>query len=156
MRICTLGFLFKEGKIILAKKKRKIGVGKWNGYGGKVEEGEDMVASLVREFKEESDLDIDANACIPLGYMDFHFQDTDSSPLRAYVYRIDDFDGHPKETEEMGEPKEFKLDEIPYDEMMVGDDKFMPYVVNSKSFTGEIYFSNNGDELKSFKIQEIN
>lgn len=156
MRICTLGFLFKEGKIILAKKKRKIGVGKWNGYGGKVEEGEDMVASLVREFKEESNLDIDSSACIPLGHVDFHFQDTESSPLRVYVYRIDDFDGYPKETEEMGEPKEFNLDSIPYDEMMVGDDKFMPYVIDSKSFMGEIFFSNNGDELKSFKIQEIN
>ena len=43
MILCTLGFLFKNGKIILAKKKRKFGVDKWNGYGGVVEENETKI-----------------------------------------------------------------------------------------------------------------
>lgn len=41
MRQSTLVFVFnKQKQILLAMKKRGFGVGKWNGAGGKVEDGE--------------------------------------------------------------------------------------------------------------------
>lgn len=37
-------------------KKRGFGEGWWNGYGGKVQDGESMTDAMVRELQEESDL----------------------------------------------------------------------------------------------------
>jgi len=34
-------------------KKRGFGVGKWNGYGGKLEEGESIERCATRELEEE-------------------------------------------------------------------------------------------------------
>ena len=34
-------------------KKRGFGEGKWNGFGGKVEEGETILQAALRELKEE-------------------------------------------------------------------------------------------------------
>jgi len=59
MKTYTLGFLFRNGKIILAEKKRKIGAGKLNGYGGEIEDGEDRISSLLREVEEECVVDLD-------------------------------------------------------------------------------------------------
>jgi 8-oxo-dGTP pyrophosphatase MutT (NUDIX family) len=34
-------------------KKRGFGVGKWNGYGGKLDEGESIEQCAIRELEEE-------------------------------------------------------------------------------------------------------
>ena len=35
-------------------KKRGFGEGRWNGYGGKIKEGETIEESAIREIEEES------------------------------------------------------------------------------------------------------
>lgn len=40
MIIGTLCFIIKNGKVLLARKKRGFGKGKWNGTGGKVKSNE--------------------------------------------------------------------------------------------------------------------
>lgn len=154
MKICTLGFLFKGKKIILAKKKRKIGAGKWNGYGGGVEEEEDKFACLAREIKEECGVIVEKSKCDELGYIDFYFKDNQEWNQRVFIYRIDEFIGEPKETAEMGEPKEFDSDKIPYEEMLIGDEKFIPFVVQGKKFIGEIHFSEKNKELTKCVLVE--
>lgn len=155
MRTYTLGFLFKNGKIILAEKKRKIGVGKLNGYGGGVEEGEDKLECLAREIREECGVIVEKDKCKELGYVNFRFENKDELNQKVFVYRIDDFLGEPKETEEMGKPVEFNIDQIPYDEMMLGDDRFIPFVVEGKKFNGEVCFSENGEKLLKCVMVEI-
>ncbi len=154
MKTYTLGFLFRNGKIILAEKKRKIGVGKLNGYGGRVEEGEDRAECLIRELHEECLVIVVKEDCRELGYIDFHFQNSEGF-LRVYMYRIDNFICEPVETEEMGVPKEFDVNKIPYDKMMVGDDKFIPFVVENKKFKGEVHFSANGEKLVSCVLDPL-
>lgn len=152
MKTYTLGFLFRNRKIILAAKKRKIGIGKLNGYGGRVEEGEDRMQSLIREIFEECSVIAEKENCKELGYIDFYFQNAEGF-LRVYVYRIDEFFGEPVETEEMGSPEEFDLNEIPYHRMMVGDEKFIPLVVQNKKFKGEVNFSTDGEKLVSCVLE---
>ena len=53
MRHTTLMLLKKDGKLLLGLKKRGFGLGKINGIGGKVEEGESVEAAAVRETFEE-------------------------------------------------------------------------------------------------------
>ena len=155
MKDYTLGFLFKKDKIILAKKKRKIGVGKWNGYGGKIHEGETKTEAMVREFKEECEADIKEEDCNELGRVEFSFENQEGIGQNVFIYRIDSFSGEPKETEEMGEPMEFDVKDIPYNEMMLGDDKFVPFIVEGKKFFGRMHYSENGEEILECKIEEI-
>jgi len=155
MKTYTLGFLFRNGKIILAKKKRKIGAGKWNGYGGRVEEGEEKLECLAREILEECGAVVEKKDCKELGEMKFSFEGKDELHNKVLIYRIDRFLDEPRETEEMGEPKEFNINEVPYSEMMVGDDKFMPLFLEGKKFKGKIHFSENGEELIESVVNEV-
>jgi ADP-ribose pyrophosphatase YjhB (NUDIX family) len=49
-------FVVKENKVLLAKKTRVLGIGKWNGYGGGFDPEKDrnFLDCAVREFGEEA------------------------------------------------------------------------------------------------------
>jgi len=53
MKHATLCFLIADDKILLGMKKRGFGEGKYNGIGGKVEDGETVKDAAVRELYEE-------------------------------------------------------------------------------------------------------
>ncbi len=151
MPTLTLGFLFRNDKILLAMKKRGFGIGKWNGYGGKLLEGENTEDGLIREIKEESGLDIKKDSLKKLGDMVFFFTDKKEWDQRVVVYRIDEFNGEPEETEEM-KPEWFDYDKIPYTEMWAGDDQWIKYVIENKLFNGEISFVEEGQKVINCKV----
>lgn len=152
MPILTLGFLFRNNKILLAMKKRGFGTGKWNGYGGKLLEGESSEDGLLREVKEESGITLTKNQLKEMGKLDFYFTDKKEWDQSVIVYRVDDFVGEPEETEEM-KPEWFDYDSIPYSEMWAGDDQWIPLVVANKNFTGEITFTEEGQKVINCKIK---
>lgn len=45
-----------QGRVLLGRKKRGFGAGKWNGFGGKIEAGETIRQCAVRELREEAGL----------------------------------------------------------------------------------------------------
>lgn len=47
-----------SGDVLLGMKKRGFGVGKWNGFGGKVQEGETIRECARRETQEECGLEV--------------------------------------------------------------------------------------------------
>ena len=152
MKILTLAFLFRGDEILLAMKKRGFGAGKWNGYGGKLEEGEKPIDAIVREMQEESGLVIKKEKFREIGYMDFYFNDKKEWDQKVIIYRVDDFTSEPVETEEM-KPNYFKISEMPYLEMWAGDVKWIPYVIKNQKFKGEIHFSENGEKMVSCVIE---
>lgn len=58
-KLQTICMIYKKPKVLLGLKKRGFGAGRWNGFGGKVEEGETMEESTIRETKEEAGIEID-------------------------------------------------------------------------------------------------
>jgi mutator protein MutT len=141
----TLCMIRNQDSILLAKKKRRFGEGKWNGYGGKVDAGESVEQALVREMKEESGIDIVKFE--KRGEMIFHFADT----VRiVHAYEIMEYSGEEVETEEMI-PQWFKLEDIPFDEMWPSDKTWYPLFLERKYFTGEGYFDENHN-LISFQL----
>ena len=78
--------LVRDGKILLAMKKRGFGVGFWNGYGGKLYDGETARIGAVREIAEESGLRVDPTDLIELGTIDFHFTDKPESDQQGIIY----------------------------------------------------------------------
>jgi mutator protein MutT len=145
IQVTTLCMIRKENSILLAKKKRRFGEGKWNGYGGKVDTGESIEQALVREMKEESGIDIVTFE--KRGEMIFNFKDT----VRiVHLYEIMEYSGEEVETEEMV-PQWFTLENIPYDEMWTSDKIWYPLFLERKYFTGEGYFDEDYN-LISFQI----
>ncbi len=54
----TVCFLVKGRKVLLALIEYPSGDRKWNGIGGVIEEGENPIDAVVREFEEETFLNV--------------------------------------------------------------------------------------------------
>lgn len=151
MKILTLSFLIKEDKILLAMKKRGFGDGKWNGYGGKLAEGESIEDGAVREIQEEGNVAVQKEDLLPLGVIDFYFSDKPEWDQRVHIFRVEKWMGEPEETEEM-KPEWFAFDKIPWESMWKGDDSFITKVIAKQTFSGTITFGEEGKKLHSIKI----
>lgn len=141
----NLLFVIRAGKILLIRKKRGFGAGKINGPGGKIDPGETALQSAVRETLEELGITV-------LGaerHGDLHFQFQDGLSLHCAVFRAQNFEGEPRETEE-AVPLWTPLDAIPYDEMWADDRHWLPLLIRGAHFTG--YFEFDGEELLQRKI----
>lgn len=124
-RICADG----TKEVLLGMKKRGFGVGKWNGYGGKLEATETIEQCAVRELEEESG--IVAKDMTRKGYIVFKIFDVNKL-LRVHVFETWDFAGEAVETEEM-RPLWYKDTDVPFDKMW-GDDKYwLPTVLGGQS-----------------------
>ena len=147
-KILTLCLIHQNGKILLGMKKRGFGVGRWNGFGGKLRQGETIEETVIRELKEETCLE--AQEITKRGILNFEFED-DSSSLEAHIYSIDKFDGTPEETEEMN-PQWFSINEIPYDNMWSDDIFWLPLFLKGKKFKGTFLFDRPSDKEYQSKI----
>jgi 8-oxo-dGTP diphosphatase len=61
MKCYTCGFYFTydlQYVLLIEKARPDWQAGKYNGIGGKIEEGEDPIACMIREFEEETGYDI--------------------------------------------------------------------------------------------------
>jgi 8-oxo-dGTP diphosphatase len=152
MRQCTLLFLRRNQELLLAMKKRGLGVGKWNGVGGKLEQGETIEAAAIRECEEE----------IGVTPLTFHkvaihefTNDVPDHPLnqQAHVYIADTWKGEPEETEEMA-PRWFKEWEIPYDHMWEDDALWLPLVLRGKKLYCHFDFDEN-DAMRGVQIDIV-
>ncbi len=152
MRILTLTMFVRDREILLAMKKRGFGAGNWNGYGGKLEQGESVEDGAIREILEESGVRVRKEDLEHLGTLDFYFTDKPEWDQRCMVYRAKAWEGEPVETEEM-RPKWFSFDEMPYGEMWKGDDVWFPYFLRGDTFSGEIHFSDEGKKVVSIHIE---
>lgn len=144
----TLGIVYQPPRVLLGMKKRGFGAGRWNGFGGKLLEDENLEESLRREFKEEAEIDI--GSVEKRGILDFVYGNN-PDVLQVHVYMISEFTGEVAESEEM-RPQWFAMDAIPY-EVMWPDDKFwFPLLLAGKKFKGKFWFDENNAILK----QELN
>lgn len=147
-KILTLCMVVKEGEVLLGMKKRGFGVGKWNGFGGKIEENETIEEGAVRELKEE--IGINAVEMKKVGILGFSVLD-DPVRLEVHVFKVSKFTGEPTESEEM-KPQWFAQEAIPFSEMWPDDKYWLPIVLNEKLFTGNFLFDKPRNSKYSDKI----
>lgn len=147
-KILTLCIVLKNKKILLGMKKRGFGAGRWNGFGGKVEEGETIEGAALRELFEESG--IKAQDLKKAGIIEFEFQD-DPKILEVHIFSASNFDGEPIESDEM-RPQWFDFEKIPYDEMWSDDIYWLPLLIKGKKFKGKFLFDRPSTAEYSAKI----
>ena len=116
LRDSTLLFLIKKNNseisdICLAMKKRGFGMNRWNGVGGKVNQGiESITEATVREAQEE--ILVDVKNLDKVAELEFYFPHNPNFNQLVHVYFTEEWIGEPQESEEM-KPAWFKVDSIP-------------------------------------------
>ncbi len=127
LEVCA-GILIKEGKILLGKRKSydRFG-GKWEFPGGKVEEGEIPEDCIIREIKEELNLDI----------KDFkHFKSYihrfKNVNLVIHSFLINEFSGKIKKLEH-DSLVWLSLDDLFSYDLLDGDKPLVDYLIESRN-----------------------
>lgn len=150
-KLLTLCLAVRDGRVLLGMKKRGFGAGRWNGFGGKIEDGETIEEAAKREMLEECGVAIDAME--PCGIHEFEFAAKRGEILEVHVFRVDGFSGEPQETEEM-RPQWFAFADIPYDMMWPDDRYWLPLFLEGKKFRTKFLFG-SGDTVLEQDIRQV-
>lgn len=152
MKQLTLLFLVEDDSVLLAMKKRGFGAGRWNGVGGKLDEGETIEEALVRECQEE--ISVTPTMYKKVAEILFDEQHLGvRSQMQVHVFVADAWEGEPKESEEMA-PEWFKFNELPFDDMWPDDPFWLPQVLSGKKLTATFVLDKN-DAITSHELAEV-
>lgn len=149
-KLLTLCIVHQGDKVLLGMKKRGFGTGRWNGFGGKLHEGETLLEALIRETKEESGVLIDNFK--EVGVLEFKNYGIENI-LEVHIFKAISFIGEVIETEEM-KPQWFNISEIPYKEMWPDDTYWFPLFLADKKFKGKFVFGEN-DVILEKELNEV-
>lgn len=150
-KIFTLCVIHQHPKVLLGFKKRGFGKGRWNGFGGKVNTGEEIEDAVKREVYEEAGVFVENLE--KAGIIEFSFRGK-PEVLEVHIFRAPNFAGSPMETEEM-RPEWFLIDNMPFKEMWSADRYWYPLFFENKKFAGKVFFDESDNVLeKDFVVVE--
>ncbi|MDR2723535.1 MAG: 8-oxo-dGTP diphosphatase [Cellulomonadaceae bacterium] len=140
----TLVIPVRGDQVLLGRKKQHrdgaFGVGKWNGFGGKLEPGETLEQAAIRECQEESG--ITPLHLEKVAELDF----VDDYQIFGHVYLCRQWTGEPVETAEML-PAWFNKTDLPLTEMWDDDIFWLPAVLTGKRVKASFTFHHVDDSL---------
>lgn len=148
--VMSLAVIQKGGKVLLGMKKKGMGTGHMNGYGGKLEPEESMEECVRREVREEAGIEL--GAIEKGGVIEFEITSIPDTVFEVHAFRSSEYTGEPVETEEMA-PHWFAESDIPYENMWPGDRYWMPLLLAGKHFTGRFVFG-EGDTVIAHQLNE--
>ncbi|MDO8668821.1 MAG: 8-oxo-dGTP diphosphatase [Candidatus Buchananbacteria bacterium] len=149
-KILTLCIIHQHPRVLLGLKKRGFGVGRWNGFGGKLMEDETIEEAARREIKEESNIEVDE--LDKMGIIEFEFQGNPEI-LEVHIFKSQNFSGELIESEEM-KPQWFEVDEIPFEEMWPDDKYWLPLFLAGQKFRGKFIFG-AGDVIIDYDLIQV-
>lgn len=143
--VATLCVVHDDISVLLGKKKLGLGTGKWNAFGGRVEENESIEEAAIRELEEEAGIvakDTVKHGVLTLvGEIDYD--------IELHIFKACAFSGDPRESDEM-KPQWFKHEEIPFHNMWPNDIYWLPLVLGGKKFKGNFVFKD--DKIVDFNL----
>jgi 8-oxo-dGTP diphosphatase len=81
--VCVDGVYSKNGKVLFLKRAEEPFKGCWGLVGGQVESGETLAEALKREFKEETDLDIEVG-----NLLDVRIENTFDRTKKIFTFEV--------------------------------------------------------------------
>lgn len=146
MKIATLAIILNDkGEILLGEKKKgEIGVGVLSGPGGKLDGGESLPECLVRETREELEIELDPTSLVQVSVIDFYAAGI--LDFRVHVYRAQILSGEIHETAEMI-PAWYPLSEETFLKTYESDRHWLPQLARGEQFNARVYYS---DRAKTF------
>lgn len=137
----TLLMIVKDGRILLARKKRGFGVGKLNGVGGKNIDGETIDETMIRETREE--IFVTPTKYEKMAVISFdEVVKGERTKVEMSIYLSTDFDGEIGESDEM-KPEWFEIDKIPYEQMFADDRFWLPEILQGHKLVGEFVYDDD-------------
>ena len=153
MKLATLCYIRKNGKTLMlhrVKKENDIHEGKWNGLGGKIEDGETPEECIIREVKEECGLNV-KNPSMK-GVLTFP-QFSKGETWYVFLFVITEFDG------ELIESNEGNLEWIDDDKLFdlnlwEADKIFIKWLDQEGFFSGKFIYKDGVFTEHKFEIHE--
>jgi 8-oxo-dGTP diphosphatase len=129
--LATLGYVLSpDGRCVLLvhrnRRPNDAHYGKYNGLGGKLDGGEDVVACMRREVREESGLECDD--LVLRGTISWPGFGKQGEDWFGFVFRVDRYSGDPLRENEEGTLVWIDLDRILELPLWEGDRFFLPLV----------------------------
>ncbi len=153
-RIETVLIVNRDSKILLGLKHpmKKFG-GKWNGFGGGLEDGESLEECAVRETRDETG--ITPQNLKKLGVVLFSFE-TGEQDHEVHFYQADNYEGVLDTSKDFLEYREFSPEELVgiYHNMMPADRYWLPFFISGKMFKGTVQFSKDFT-VSHYELNEV-
>lgn len=129
--LATLGFVMSPDgrRVLLVHRNRRPGdaqLGKYNGLGGKVEPGEDVVAGMRREILEESGLICDS--LVLRGTVSWPGFGAGGEDWFGFLFRVDHYEGEPWAENDDGPLSWVEVERVLELPLWEGDRHFLPLV----------------------------
>jgi len=129
--LATLGYVMSPNgrRVLMVHRNRRPGdahLGKYNGLGGKLHVGEDVVAGLRREVREEAGLECDE--LLLRGTISWPGFGKHGEDWFAFVFRVDRWSGQPLTENPEGTLTWIDVDRILELPLWEGDRHFLPLV----------------------------
>ena len=147
----TLCLIVQNEKVLMMyrnKKKNDVHLNKYNGLGGRVEEGESSTQCILREVHEEAGIHLTKYRYVgKIKFKNFGYQ---KGTEVMYCFHGFDYEN------EIGECNEGELVWIPKGEVLnlplwEGDQYFIMHIINNVSFSGFIHYQ--GDEVIDYQMK---
>ena len=129
--VATLGYILSpDGRLVLlVHRNRRPGdahLGKYNGLGGKLEPGEDVVACLRREVREESG--VECEELVLRGTISWPGFGKHGEDWFGFIFRVDRFRGQPHAGNAEGDLEWVEVERLSELPLWEGDRHFLPLV----------------------------
>lgn len=145
MKTATLGLIIHGSKLLLGEKKKgEIGTGVLSGPGGKMEPSETPEECLIRETREELEIELDPSSLELVADIDFYA--SDEIDFRVSVFRARIASGELHETADMV-PAWYPISDLPFERMFESDRAWLPRAVAGEKFKANVYYR---DRAKDF------
>lgn len=136
---CVITYLMDGGNLLMIEKKTGLGSGYLNAPGGHIEDAETADEAAVREFKEETGLDIDPSSLSLRGELFFQFKQGIAE--HAYVYTASRWSGAMIGECEETRPFWYDMSQgLPYDRMWEDDRLWVPVMMSGRKFKAYFIF----------------
>lgn len=151
----TLCFVFRDApqpSILLGYKKRGFGQGKYDGFGGKLRDGETIAQAASRELREESGLLARLTDLVPSGILTFVFPNKPIWDHQVHLFIAQKWHGTPIESDEM-RPEWFLLTHMPYHKMWDDAHYWMPHLLLRQAIQANFSYDQDNETVRDYSIR---